>query len=342
MTVVDVHAHVLFPEVMGLAGDAGPQMDNDKDGIPFFRSGEYVLSNVKFADSPFSDLAQRVAAMDRFGIDHQIISPNPLTYFCAQPAELGEQFARAHNDAAIAAVRAWPSRLSALAQLPMQSPEAAVRELERAVAAGLCGAQIGSEFGGRGLDDPVFEPVWHAFERLDVPVIVHPGTAGAERPAHQREALRDYDMDIVIGFAADETMAAHVLLFGGVLDRHPRLRALIPHAGGTAPWLKGRMRTAMERRPWAKGRYSRSFDELWQQLSFDCLVGTDEAMRFLVDTEGAHRVMLGSNFAGWDQESGVVARVKGLGLPSGAERAVLGQSAIDYFKLPLGAAAAAV
>jgi predicted TIM-barrel fold metal-dependent hydrolase len=58
-------------------------------------------------------------------------------------------------------------------------------------------------------------------------------------------------------------------------------------------------------------------------------------MRFLVNTEGAHRVMLGSNFAGWDQESGVVARVKSLGLSSEAERAVLGQNAIDYFKLPV-------
>jgi aminocarboxymuconate-semialdehyde decarboxylase len=339
--VVDVHAHVLFPEVMGLAGPAGPEMGDDKDGIPFFRSGQYVLSNVKFADSPFSDLAQRVSGMDRFGIDHQIISPNPLTYFYAQPVELGERFARAHNDASIAAVHAYPTRISALAQLPMQSPEAAVRELERAVKAGLCGAQIGSDFNGITLDDSKFEPVWAAFERLDVPVIVHPGTAGAERSANQREALRDYDMDIVIGFAADETMAAHTLIFGGVLDRHPKLRVIIPHAGGTAPWLKGRMRTAMERRPWARGRYTRSFDELWQQLSFDCLVGTDEAMRFLVDTEGAQRVMCGSNFAGWDQESGVVARVKGLGLDPARERAVLGQSAIDYFKLPLGAAAAA-
>ena len=341
MTVVDIHAHVLFPEVMGLAGPAGPEMDDDADGIPFFRSGEYVLSNVRFANSPFSDLAQRLAAMDRFGIGHQLISPNPLTYFYAQPAELGERFAQAHNDAAARAVRAHPDRLSALAQLPMQSPAAAVRELERAVRElGLCGAQIGSDFDGRSLDDPRYEPVWDAFERLDVPVVVHPGTAGAERPAGQREALRDWDMDIVIGFAADETMAAHVLIFGGVLDRHPKLRALIPHAGGTAPWLKGRMRAAMERRPWAKGRYRRDFEALWQQLSFDCLVGTDEAMRFLVDTEGAARVMLGSNFAGWDQESGVVARVRGLGLDPERERAVLGQSAIDYFKLPLGAAAA--
>jgi aminocarboxymuconate-semialdehyde decarboxylase len=335
MIVVDVHAHVLFPEVMGLAGDAGPEM-GENDGVPFFRSAEYVLTNVKFANSPFSDIKLRLAAMDAFGIDHQILSPNPLTYFYAQPAEFGERFARAQNDALARAVHAHPARLSGLAQLPLQSVEASVRELERAVNdLKLVGGYISNDINGKVLSSSEYEPLWQAFERLDVPVVVHPGTAGAERPAAQKEAMREFDLDIVIGFAADETAAVAHLLFGGVLDRHPNLRVHIPHAGGTAPWLKGRMRTAMERRPWAKGKYKRTFDELWQQLSFDCLVGTDEAMRFLVNTEGAHRVMLGSNFAGWDQESGVVARVKSLGLSSEAERAVLGQNAIDYFKLPV-------
>ena len=334
-TIVDIHAHVLFPEVMGLCGAAGPEMGDD-NGVPFFRSAEYVLTNVKFANSPFSDLKLRLAAMDSFGIDHQILSPNPLTYFLAQPVELGESFARAQNNAMAAVVRANPARLSGLAQLPMQSVDGAVRELERSVKElKLVGAQIASDIDCKVISDPVFDPLWQAFERLDVPVIVHPGTAGAERPAGQREAMREFDLDIVIGFAADETASAAHLLFGGVLDRHPGLRAVIPHAGGTAPWLKGRMRTAMERRPWAKGKYSRGFTDLWNQMAFDCLVGTDEALKFLVETEGAHRVMLGSNFAGWDQESGVVARVKSLGLSPAAEKAVLGESAIAYFKLPL-------
>ena len=62
-TIVDIHAHVLFPEVMGLCGAAGPEMGDD-NGVPFFRSAEYVLTNVKFANSPFSDLKLRLAAMD--------------------------------------------------------------------------------------------------------------------------------------------------------------------------------------------------------------------------------------------------------------------------------------
>jgi aminocarboxymuconate-semialdehyde decarboxylase len=75
---IDVHAHVLFPAVMGRCGAAGPEM-GVRDGVSFFRSGDYVLTGVRFTDSPFSDLALRIQAMDRLGIDHQLLSPNPLT-----------------------------------------------------------------------------------------------------------------------------------------------------------------------------------------------------------------------------------------------------------------------
>jgi aminocarboxymuconate-semialdehyde decarboxylase len=94
MRTVDVHAHVLFPEVMGLCGAAGPEM-GERDGVQWFRSGEYVLSAVRFTGSPFSDLALRLAAMDRLGVDHQLLSPNPLTYFYAQPVDAAAAFCAA-------------------------------------------------------------------------------------------------------------------------------------------------------------------------------------------------------------------------------------------------------
>ena len=108
----------------------------------------------------------------------------------------------------------------------------------------------------------------------------------------------------------------------------------MPHGGGTAPYLKGRLATALARRPWGRGLLSRPFEELWSQLSFDCLVGTPEAMRFLIASEGAERVMLGTNFAGWDQEDGMVERVRSLGLDPSAEARVLGSNATEYFRLP--------
>ena len=121
------------------------------------------------------------------------------------------------------------------------------------------------------------------------------------------------------------------LIYGGVLARHPQLRVHIPHGGGTAPYLRGRMATAMARRPWGKTLRERPFDELWSQLSFDCLVGTSAAMAFLIASEGAARVMLGTNFAGWDQADAIVAQVSSLPLSPAQRTAVLGATAAKYF-----------
>ena len=331
---VDVHAHILCPEVMGAAGAAGPAMGTE-GGTTFFRSGEYVLRGVRFADSPFSDVAQRLALMDGMGIDHQVLSPNPLTYFYAQPAAVGVAFARAQNDAIAAVARAHPRRFSGLAQLPMQDPRAAVAELERAVGVlGLRGSYLGSDFAGVTLADRSLDPVWHAHEALQVPAVIHPAPVEAERPDDTRQGSRRFDLDIVAGFAHDETLAVAELIYGGVLDRHPRLRIHVPHGGGTAPYLKGRMATALARRPWGRGLLGRPFDELWSQLSFDCLVGTREAMRFLIASEGSDRVMLGTNFAGWDQDDGVVERGRELGFDPSITAGVLGASATALFGLP--------
>lgn len=330
---IDVHAHVLFPEVMGRCGSAGPEM-GVSGGVQFFRSGDYVLRNVSFVDAPFSDIARRIELMETLGVDHQILSPNPLTYFYRQPVEDGAAFCRAQNDAMATAIGENPGRFSGFAQLPMQEPLAAVEELHRAVQSlGLVGSYIGSDIGGRLLSDPVFEAVWAAHEELAVPCVVHPAPRDVERPPGEPATSRQWDLDIVVGFAHDETLAVAHLLFGGVLDRHPDLQVHIPHAGGSAPWLRGRFEMACDKRPWAKGLLRRPFDEVWQQLSFDCLIRAGANMEFLVRAEGADRIMLGTNFAGWDQDDRIVDKVRGLPVADVEREAILAGTARRLFRL---------
>jgi aminocarboxymuconate-semialdehyde decarboxylase len=328
---IDVHAHVLFPKVMGKCGGAGPEMGL-RDGVQFFRSGEYVLENVKFVDAPFSNLERRLELMDRLRVDHQILSPNPLTYFYRQSSSDGLAFCRANNDEMAAAVAAYPDRFSGLAQLPLQDPKLAVEEFERAVQTlGLVGSYIGSDIAGRTLTDTSFEPFWAAHERLRVPCIVHPAPRDAELAPGDVATMRQWDMDLVVGFAADETFVAAQFVFGGILDRHPRLQLHIPHAGGNTPWLKGRFEMAMRKRPWAKGLLERPFDDIWRQMSFDCLIKAGPNMQMLVAAEGADRVLLGTNFAGWDQDDGIVASVEALPISSADRDLVLAGNARRLF-----------
>ena len=309
---IDVHAHVLFPKVMGKCGAAGPEM-GVRDGVQFFRSGDYVLENVRFVDAPFSDLERRLELMARLRIDHQLLSPNPLTYFYRQASADGLAFCRANNDEMAAACAAYPGRFSGLAQLPLQDPKLAVEELKRAIGTlGLVGSYLGSDIAGRDLTDPAFEPLWAEHERLRVPVAVHPAPRDAELAPGETARMRQWDLDLVVGFAADETFVAAQFIFSGILDRHPDLQLHIPHAGGNTPWLKGRFEMAVRKRPWAKGLLKRPFEDIWRQMTFDCLIKAGPNMEMLVEAEGADRVLLGTNFAGWDQDDGIVASVEAL------------------------------
>src|SRR5690242_979811 len=112
---IDIHAHVLFPEVMGLCGDAGPEL-GEKDGRQFFRSGDYVLDYVRFIDGPMSNIDARLATMQKLKVDHQLLSPNPLTYFYKQPAPVATRYCIAANDAMAKLCKRFPDRFSGSAQ----------------------------------------------------------------------------------------------------------------------------------------------------------------------------------------------------------------------------------
>ncbi|HLI16238.1 MAG TPA: amidohydrolase family protein [Acidimicrobiales bacterium] len=329
--VVDVHSHILLEGVMGLCGEAGPEMGVRPGGTHYFRAGQYVLEGVRFVGSPFADVEVRLEHMARLGIDHQVVSPNPITYFYRQPARLAVDFNRRHNDL-VAEVAAANDRLSGFACLPLQDPAAAAAELERAVTElGLVGSYIGSDVGGVPLSDPRFEEVWAEHERLGVPVVVHPAPRNVERPGDADYAR--WELDVVYGFLVDEGLAVAHLVLGGVLDRHPRLAVHVPHGGGFAPYQVGRLETALEKRPWGRGLLRRSFEEQWSQLSFDTAVHRADALAFLVATQGAGRVLHGCNFAGWDQEERSVAMVEALAIGEEEKAAILAGNARRLFRL---------
>ena len=130
--VVDVHAHILLPGVMGTCGAAGPEMGFRENGTEFFRAGDYVLENVRFNNSPFSVPAQRVEKMSALCIDVQLVSPNPITYFYHQPKKSAIEFNKKQNDEIAETCSAY-SELVGAASLPLQDPQASCEELNRAV-----------------------------------------------------------------------------------------------------------------------------------------------------------------------------------------------------------------
>lgn len=301
---IDVHAHAVLASTMHMAGRHGPELGYRDDGTPWFRIGDYRFEGVRYEGSAFMDPALRIEGMNAAGIDFQVLSPNPLSYFHFIEAAAARRFCTAHNDALAELVAAWPDRLGAFAALPMQDVPAACAELERAVKElGFLGAYIGTDLG-RPLNAAEFDPFYEKVVALDVPLFIHPGPAGLDGPPGDPN-LRQFDLDILCGFAAQETIAVATLIYGGVLHRHPRLDICLSHAGGAVTALVGRLNRACERRAWVPGylRHEGAFEEQLARLWFDTHVHDARVLDLVIAIMGRQRLVMGTNFAGWDQHA---------------------------------------
>ena len=119
-----MHAHAVLQLSLGAAGDAGPELGTLPDGTPFYRVGDYTLRGVRYAGTAFMDTDVRLAAMDEAGIDVQLLSPNPLTYFGRLDAGEAAAYARAHNDALAAQAAKHPAGSWPPPELPVQDVNA--------------------------------------------------------------------------------------------------------------------------------------------------------------------------------------------------------------------------
>ena len=317
---IDLHAHVVLPAAIGAAGAAGPEI-GDTDGTPWFRVGGYVLRGVRYEGSPFMDVGRRIELMDEHGIDLQMLSPNPLTYFTDLEPAAATTYAQVHNDDLAEIVRAHPGRLIGAAQLPVQDVDAAIAELERAVRdLGLRAAYIDTD-PARTLDAPELDAFYEAVVGLDIPLFVHPTSIGPGGPPADPR-LRRWDLDLILGFAYGETLAVAALIFGGVLDRHPRLDVCVSHGGGAIQTLAGRFGRAAQLRSWSPEPVrAAGFDAYLSRLWFDTHLHSDVALAGLIDRIGTARLVFGTNFAGWDADGpGERPDAKGADLAANARR----------------------
>jgi aminocarboxymuconate-semialdehyde decarboxylase len=108
--------------------------------------------------------------------------------------------------------------------------------------------------------------------------------------------LQNYYLANMLGNPFDTAICAANLVFGGVLDRFPRLTFVLPHAGGAVPYLAGRLQHGQRVRPETRGVAARPFMEYLRRFYYDTITHDVMLLRFLVDLVGVDRVMLGSDY----------------------------------------------
>ncbi|CAL9387462.1 amidohydrolase family protein [Streptomyces sp. enrichment culture] len=289
---VDVHAHVLLPEVeaqvAGLPGLAEARaLDARRNGPAALAvNGPMVRERVPRMTDP----RLRLAAMDAQGVDVQLVSPSPSHYHYWADEDTAEKVYRLANEATAAHCSAAPDRLRGLGLVPLQHPGRAVRALDHALEQGLAGVEISSHAPGRDLSDPDYEPFWSRARETGALVFLHPFGCTLD------ERLDRWYLSNSVGQPVENAVALSHLIFSGVLDRHPGLKLIAAHGGGYLPTHIGRADHAWTTRSDAGAGCAHLPSSYLRRLYFDSLVHDPHVLRELVRVAGADRVLLGSDF----------------------------------------------
>ena len=327
MKVVDVHNHFIAPEVATFLEREGHRYATrlEERGAKRF----FVIrdSAVRPLNERISQAEPRLRDMDCAGIDVQAVSCVPFLMYPEVDAALGQTISEINNDGLAALAGGHPDRFVGLASVPLQDPTAAARELERAAGLGLRGVEIPPRLPGHDLDDPAFSVFWEAAAALEMVVCIHPFEAAPQG------AMARYNLGNLAGNLYDTGLAAALLVCGGVLERHPRLRLVLYHAGGAFPALLGRLDKGYEVLPDCRAAIPRPPSAYLDRFWFDILAFDRTALRQLVERFGAGRFVIGTDYPlplGLERP---VEEVRALGLEPQAEAAILGGNSAELLRL---------
>jgi aminocarboxymuconate-semialdehyde decarboxylase len=274
---VDVHSHCLIPEAANLMGA-------DAAGL---------VAPIRGASDLTIVLDQRLKAMDAMAIDMEVVSINPFWY--GKDRDTAEKICNIQNEKLAELSAAQPERFAAFASLTLQDPALAVQQLERAMKQqGLKGAAIGDQVAGDEFSNPRFDPVWAKAEELNAVLFIHPQGV----PELNKRWKGNGWLANTIANPLATTIALEHLIFDGTFDRHPGLKVLAAHGGGYVASYAPRMDHACYVGPSgcdASVVLKKQPTEYLNQIYYDALVFTPEALRHLIAQVGASQIMLGTD-----------------------------------------------
>ncbi|MFB7895693.1 amidohydrolase family protein [Streptomyces xiamenensis] len=287
-----MHAHVSVPAVDTLTA-GHPGMRAFMEAARQIQGPESVKVSLEMVTGvmpSMTDAEQRLAHMDASRVDVQVISVNPMQYHSWAPLALAREVVEATHEGITEHRAQCPERLTGLGVIPLQHPELTVWALEDAVLKhGFAGVELPTHAHGVDFSDERLTPLWKRAEELEALLFVHPmGTTVGER-------LGKWNLHNTVGQPFEHAIALSHLIFGGVLDRHPKLRLLFPHGGGYLPGYLGRSDHAWTVRPDARG-CRKTPSAYLQDVYFDSLVHTADPLHTLIRAAGSSRVLLGTDF----------------------------------------------
>ena len=327
MKVIDVHTHMLNDAYIRLLKRhgrhytvkkvVGGQTGIHRDGAPFM-----TLMPGMF------DYELRIKAMDEAGVDMAIVTLTSPNVYWGSPKQSLEA-AKLINDDMAAQQKRYPQRIRFMCSLPWQHAKLAVTELKRAVdELGAVGVMVLANIDGKSLTDKAFAPIWKAIDRRGLPVLVHPTAP----PGTKELDVIKYNLIASVGFMFDTSLAVSRMIFDGFFDRHPNLKLIASHGGGTLPYIAGRLDICHANMPAARVGISAPPSTYLRKIFYDSVVFTQEALELAVKVGGETNVLYGSDYPhNIGDMKGCRARVEAL--PPGVREAVASGNAQRIFRL---------
>lgn len=179
--------------------------------------------------------------MDEFENYRQVISVATPAIEVVAPDD-SEYVAKVLNDELAELVQKHPCYFAgAVASLPMDKPDVAARELERALGdLKLGGVQLFSNALGKPLDLPGFRPIFEIMSKHSLPISLHPARA-KKQPDYSSESYSKYFIWQILGWPYDSSAAVTRIVFSGILDEYTNLKVIVHHTGGMLPFFSGRI-----------------------------------------------------------------------------------------------------
>jgi aminocarboxymuconate-semialdehyde decarboxylase len=314
-SAIDIHAHY-FPEAyLRLIETQGSRFDAGCD----FSDPRGPMISIGGAQMPplahkFTDIDLRVAEMDEIGVDiHALSLTVPMVSWA--DGEMALRLSEAFNDSTAESHAKYPDRLYGLATLPWHDPALAVRELDRVASIeGIRGVYSSTRVCSpnraedRELSDESLYPIFERIEDQGHTLFLHP--SHVVEPAR----LAKYYLTNLIGNPTESAIAGAHLIFGGIMDRYPKLEVCLPHAGGSFPYLVGRFNHGAQVRA-EMDHMEKDVVEYLRRFHYDTVSHSAKALSYLIDLVGTDRVVLGSDYCfdmGYEHPVEVVTEHSGI------------------------------
>ena len=294
---IDVHAHLVPQAVLetleARAQDFGVSLVETAPGCQCARFDGYAGGpTIRPFFPALLDVEGRMRAMDRQGVEREILSLWTDIFGYGLPVAKGAAWHRLLNDTLADIADARPDRFSWLASGPMNDAAAAARELERTMRErGAVGAIVSANVEGVNLGECELDEFWSAAEALSAPVFIHPAMPVAP------DRAKKFTLNQVATYTYDTTLAIGSLILAGVIDRHPKLQLILSHGGGTLPYLIGRFdRMYRAADHVATGiQASEPPSAYLARFHYDTILHDGAALRFLAGCVGVGRLVLGTD-----------------------------------------------